>query len=73
MALTAKRPSKGDATRSRLMQDVTDQTAPKKRLNAEIEDDLYRQIKRQMAEEGRSISEVTRELWIEYLSKNSNE
>lgn len=69
MALTAKRPSKGDETRNRIMQDVTETTEKKRRLNAEIEDTLYRRIKVQSAEEGRSISDITRTLWIEYLSK----
>ncbi|MCE8000867.1 MAG: hypothetical protein HEP70_18605 [Rhodobiaceae bacterium] len=69
MALSAKRPSRGDATKQRLLQDVTDTREPKKRLNAEIEESLYRQIKTKAAQEGRNISEITRALWIEYLSK----
>jgi len=69
MALSAKRPSQGDATRDRLMRDVTEETEKKRRLNAEIEDSLYRRIKVRAAEEGRTISDITREIWIEYLSK----
>ena len=68
MALTAKRPSKGDEARKRIMQDVTETSEKKRRLNAEIEDSLYRRIKIRTAEEGRSISDITRELWVEYLS-----
>lgn len=68
MALTAKRPSKGDEARRRIMQDVTETSEKKRRLNAEIEDSLYRRIKIRAAEEGRSISDVTRTLWIEYLN-----
>ncbi|MEM9716012.1 MAG: hypothetical protein AAF826_05790 [Pseudomonadota bacterium] len=71
MALTSKRPSKADETRSRLLRDVSDATEKKRRLNADVEDSLYRQIKVRAAEEGRTISEITRELWLEYLSKNS--
>ena len=67
MALTAKRPSKGDEARKRIMQDVTETSEKKRRLNAEIEDSLYRRIKIRTAEEGRSISDITRELWVEYL------
>lgn len=69
MALSTKRPSRGDATRQRLMSDVTEAAEKKRRLNADIEDTLYRRIKMQAAEEGRTISEITRTLWIEYLSK----
>lgn len=69
MALTTKRPSKADDTRQRLMQDVTDMGEKKRRLNADIEDSLYRRIKGRAAEEGRTIADITRELWIEYLSK----
>lgn len=69
MALSAKRPSRGDHTRRRLMDDVTETSDKKKRLNAEIEESLYRQIKMKAVEDGRSISDITRQLWVEYLSK----
>jgi hypothetical protein len=69
MALTAKRPSRGDEIRTKLMQDVTESNEKKRRLNADIEDALYKRIKIRAAEEGRTISDITRELWIEYLSK----
>ena len=69
MGLTSKRPSKGDETRARLLSDVSDTTEKKKRLNADVEESIYRRIKMRSAEEGRTISEITRELWIEYLSK----
>jgi len=69
MALSAKRPSRGDDTRRRLMDDVTETSEKKKRLNAEIEESLYRQIKMKAVEDGRSISDITRQLWVEYLSK----
>ncbi len=69
MALSAKRPSRGDETRQRLLQEMTETTEKKKRLNAEIEEGLYRRIKMKSVEEGRSISDITRELWVEYLSK----
>ncbi|GGA29504.1 MULTISPECIES: hypothetical protein [Salipiger] len=69
MALSAKRPTRADTTRQRLMEKVTDTTERKKRLNAEIEESLYRRIKTRAAEEGLTISEITRRLWIEYLSK----
>lgn len=68
MALTAKRPSKGDEARKRIMQDIKEGSEKKRRLNAEIEDSLYRRIKIRAAEENRTISEITRGLWIEFLS-----
>ena len=69
MGLSAKRPSRGDEARQRILHEVTETTEKKKRLNAEIEESLYRQIKMKAVEEGRSISDITRDLWAEYLSK----
>lgn len=67
MALTAKRPSRGDEARKRIMQDIKEGSEKKRRLNAEIEESLYRRIKIRAAEENRTISEITRELWLEFL------
>lgn len=39
-----------------------------KRLNVPVPPDLYRQMKRQAVEEDRSIAEITRELWSNYLN-----
>lgn len=70
MGLSAKRPSRGDEARQRILQEVTETAAEKKkRLNAEIEESLYKRIKMKSVEEGRSISDITRDLWSEYLSK----
>jgi predicted DNA binding CopG/RHH family protein len=70
MGLSAKRPSRGDEARQRILQEVTETVAEKKkRLNAEIEESLYRKIKMKAVEEGRTISDITRDLWSEYLSK----
>lgn len=68
MALSAKRPSRSDGARQRILNEVTETTERKKRLNAEIEESLYKRIKMKAAEEGRSISDITRDLWTEYLS-----
>jgi hypothetical protein len=70
MALTAKRPSKGEEIKKKLMDEVKDAQEKKKRLNADIEEDLYKRIKTQAVQEGRSVADITRELWIEYLSRN---
>jgi len=69
MALSAKRPSRGDEARQRILHEVTETTEKKKRLNAEIEENLYKRIKMKSVEDGRSISDITRDLWSEYLSK----
>lgn len=69
MALSSKRPSQRDEIKTRLLNDVAETNEKKRRLNAEIEDSLYRRIKGRAAEEGLTISSVTRDLWIEYLSK----
>ena len=69
MALSAKRPSRGDDARKRILHEITETTEKKKRLNAEIEETLYRKIKMRAVEEGRSISDITRDLWSEYLNK----
>ncbi len=68
MSLSAKRPSK--SIKSELLKDVQDTTEPKKRLNTEIEAGLYRRIKSRAVLEDRSISDITRELWIDYLNAN---
>ena len=69
MALSSKRPSQRDEIKTRLLSDVAETKEIKRRLNAEIEDSLYRRIKGRAAEEGRTISSITRDLWLEYLSK----
>ena len=69
MALSSKRPSQRDEVKTRLLSDVAETNERKRRLNAEIEDSLYRRIKGRAAEEGQTISSITRDLWIEYLSK----
>jgi len=70
MSLSAKRPTR---MKEHLLQEVTDTDEPKKRLNAQVEANLYRRIKTQAVREDRSISDITRQLWLEYLSNNSNE
>lgn len=69
MALSAKRPSKGEETRQKIMQDVTEAGEKKRRLNADFEESLYKRMKFKSVDEGRSIAEITRALWIEYLDK----
>jgi len=66
--LQAQRPSRKQS----LHEQVKTDHPGNKRLNAEIETDLYRRIKTRAAHEGRSISDITRHLWVEYLSNHSN-
>jgi hypothetical protein len=65
MALSARRPSR---TKEQLLGEVRDTAEPKRRLNADVEASLYRRIKARAAHEERSISDITRALWLEYLS-----
>ena len=69
MALTAKRPSRREETHAKLLRDVQDTGGKKRRLNVDMQDTLYREIKARAAMEDRSISEITIQLWSEYLSK----
>ena len=66
MSLSARRPSK---TKARLLKEIQDVNEPKKRLNTEVDAELYRRIKARAVAEDRSISDITRQLWTEYLSK----
>lgn len=71
MSLSAKRPSR--TIKDELLTQVRSDHEKPKRLNAEVEASLYRRIKIQAATEERSISDITRHLWIEYLNNNSLE
>lgn len=64
--LKVQRPSR---QKERLLRQVTDTDTPKKRLNAVVEAGLYKRIKLRAAQEDRTISDITRTLWVEYLSK----
>lgn len=66
MTLNTQRPSQA---KEKLLQAVTVQDDTKtKRLNVAIEAELYKRIKAKALEEDRSVSDITRELWLEYLS-----
>jgi len=65
MSLSAKRPSK--TIKEKLMEDVIDAPSPKKRLNVDFDLPLYKQMKTKAIMEDRTVAEITRELWIEYL------
>lgn len=69
MTLTARRPTKGEETRQRLLSEISDTNQRKRRFNAEIDENLYKRIRLQAVKEDTSISAITRRLWSEYLSK----
>lgn len=71
MALSHKRPSKGEEIRTQILQDVIETSESKKRLNVDIEASLFKKIKIRAAEEGRTIADITASLWRDYMSKNS--
>ena len=67
MTLTTKRPSR-EATRDRLVEDVRE-GGKRHRINIDVEDALYKQLKIRAVEEGRTVADITRNLWSKYLSK----
>lgn len=64
--LKVQRPSR---QKDHLLQEIRQTERAKRRLNAAVEASLYKRIKARAVEEDRSISDITRALWIEYLSK----
>ncbi len=69
MTLTSKRPSKGEEIKVKILEEIKDTGVKKKRLNADIEEDLYKRIKIRAIEEGLTVSDITRKLWTAHLSK----
>lgn len=43
-----------------------------KRLNVPVAPDLYKAMKRQAVEEDRTIAEITRQLWLDYLASRGD-
>ena len=69
MPLSTKRPS----AKERLLSEVMETGGRMRRLNIDMYADLYRRMKRQAVEEDRTLSQITRELWSEYLHKKTSE
>ena len=68
--MSARRPSRGEAARDRMLREVTsDGGGRPRRLSVEVGQELAHQIKIRAAQEDRTISEITRELWLAYLNK----
>lgn len=71
MPLKTQRPSERAKKKKELLDDVRGKS-PTKRLNVEIELDLFRRIKAHAALHDRTITDITKELWITHLKKYSN-
>ena len=68
--LSTRRPSRGEDARDRMLRDVTSPESGKmRRLSVELPPELAQRIKIRAATEDRTISDITRHLWIEYLHK----
>ena len=68
MSLTTKRPSR-EATRERLVDEVQAENEKRHRINVDVGDAMYRGLKIRAVQEGRTVADITRSLWNEYLSK----
>ncbi len=71
--LSARTAGRASSTHQRMLAQVREETLPMRRLNIEVEEDLFRQIKMQAVREDRSVAAITRSLWIAHLNKYSHE
>ena len=71
MMLTGKRPSEREGAKDRIVQDLTD-VGRKRRLNVEFDESLFLRAKQRAVSEDRSMSDITRELWADYLNRELN-
>lgn len=62
MTISTSRPSK-----ARLKRSLFD--AEKTRLNCEMDKTLYKRIQKRAIDEERTVSKITRQLWLEYLER----
>lgn len=71
MALNSKRPSTSRReVAEKIKADLAGQGADKpKRLNVIVDESLLRRMKRHALNEDKTISEITRELWLTHMSK----
>jgi len=65
----SKKPASRSPTQEETHERVVQQAVGYKRLNAPVPTDLYRRMQQQALDEGRSVSEITRELWAHYLDR----
>lgn len=67
------RSQKQPAARERLLQEMEETAGPLQRLTIDVDALLAVRMKRQARAEERTLSEITRELWIDYLRKYAEE
>ncbi|MCG8491685.1 MAG: hypothetical protein MI743_08745 [Sneathiellales bacterium] len=67
MSLSSKRPS--SKIKEALLKDVQEKDDPIKRFNIKTKKSFHHDVKMQATKEGRTISEITIELWTEYLAR----
>ena len=68
--MSARRPSQAEQARDRMLRDVTaSEVGQIRRLSVELPLELAKEIKIRAATEDRTISDITRALWVEYLNK----
>jgi hypothetical protein len=71
MGLNAKRPSttrdkEMEKAKAALMDEAEEKT---KRLNVIVEESLLKRMKSFALEEGKTVSEITRELWLTHMNR----
>ena len=68
--MSARRPSRAEQAHDRMLRDVTtSEVGQIRRLSVELPLELAKEIKIRAATEDRTISDITRALWVEYLNK----
>ena len=65
MPLSAKRPER----QRQLLDNIAKDDEKLHRLNVQIEESLYQKMRLKAVTEHQTLSQITRSLWIEYLSK----
>lgn len=58
-----------EATRERSINEVQTENEKRHRINIDVGDAMYKRLKIQAVQEGRTVADITRSLWNEYLSK----
>lgn len=69
MALSSKRPSKGEEARTQILSDLVDTQQDQKRLNVLINASLMKRLKLHSVENDRTIASIISELVENHLSK----
>lgn len=71
MAIKQRPSDSGRKTQEKVKGELSKPSADEsKRLNVPVPPDLYQRMKHQAVAEDRSLAEITRELWQEYLQES---